>query len=162
MICVSSKYSVFRLSKIFGCLNTHLGDLCVHFGDEWAFGQMSRKTWLERVKAAFFGPTVAISSFVAEKRSEVRDNHRWVALCQHTESTVARHPPWIIDTIFGTLSRGRAKRRGQGSNSDTNAFCPRKSWHKSYALSSTTSMIRKHHVDRLSINNITPQHYWMQ
>ena len=25
------------------------GDLCVHFGDEWAFGKMSRKTWIERV-----------------------------------------------------------------------------------------------------------------
>ena len=55
MICVSSKYSsvpTSDLAKFFGCLNTHLGDLCVHLGDEWAFGQMSRKTWFERVKVS--------------------------------------------------------------------------------------------------------------
>ena len=50
------------------------GDLCVHFGDEWAFGKMSRKTWIERVKSTFFGTSVAFSSFVAEKKSEVRGN----------------------------------------------------------------------------------------
>ena len=56
--------------------NTHLGDLCVHFGDEWAFGLMSRKIRIERVKSKFFGPTVAISSFVAEKKTEVPVNHQ--------------------------------------------------------------------------------------
>ena len=45
------------------------------------------------VKATFFVPTVAFFSFVAEEKSEVRDNHGLVVLCQHTESTVARHPP---------------------------------------------------------------------
>ena len=57
MICVSSKFSVFRLSKKKS--NTHLGDLCIHFGDEWAFGQMSRKTWIERVMVNGDGVQVA-------------------------------------------------------------------------------------------------------
>lgn len=94
--------------------NTHLGDLCVHFGDEWAFGLMSRKIRIERVKSKFFGPTVAISSFVAEEKTEVPVNHQWWAQYHCTSSIVTCYPPSIIATIFGTLSRRRANSRGGG------------------------------------------------